>query len=188
VKIWKVILATLVIFVAGVLTGAIVTRFAARPPHPLLRFREPETKAPVLVSSNREPRLTLPFSRPPARGLSKEFLARLDEELKLAPEQHRRIDKILEESQKRNKQLWETIAPELREEMKHTREQIREVLTPEQRKRMDELMKRPPKAPKEGQPTNAAPLAAPVIAPPKELPAQPPDDSPAPPAGPPPQP
>ena len=48
----------------------------------------------------------------------------------------------------------------MREEMKRSREQMRDVLTPDQNKRLDELMKRGPKPPGEGQ-TNNAPLPSP---------------------------
>ena len=158
-KIWKVILASLVIFAAGILTGAVMNRFYHHP-HRFLPLREPLVVAPapgVNSNSNREPRLNLPFGRPPGRSLAKEFLERLDKELKLDGDQHKRVEKILNESQKHTKEIWEKIAPEMREEMKKSREQIREVLTPEQNTRMDELLKLAPKPPKEGPPTNAAP-------------------------------
>lgn len=177
-KIWKVILATLVIFVAGVLTGAVISRLSDRPRHALFPFHAPGFNPSPTVSSNREPRLTMPFSRPPGRSLGKDFLARLERELKLDAGQRRRVEQILEESQKRNKVIWEQIAPELREEMKRSREQIREVLTPEQQKRMDELMKHPSKATRDGQPATAAPPP-----PPQDAPAPPPADSPEPPPG-----
>ena len=169
-KIWKVILATLVIFTAGLLTGAVAMRlhFRSRPPLPL--YHETGVKNPNPPGSNHEPsRLMMPFNRPPGRGLAKDFIERLDRELMLASEQHKRIQKILEESQKRNKELWEKIAPEIREEMKCSREEIREVLTANQRNRLDELMKRPVKATKEITPTNSV-----VQPPPKSLPVPPP--------------
>lgn len=161
-KIWKVILATLVIFTAGILTGAVVSRLASRTRPPLWRLHEAGDKKLLPPGSNRETaRLTMPFSRPPARALARDFLERLDRELKLQPEQHRRIQKILEESQKRNKEIWEKIEPEVREEMKCSREEIRGLLTSEQRKHLDELMKRPAKAAKAAKESPASNNAVP---------------------------
>lgn len=157
-KIWKVILATLVIFSAGVFTGALVTaalhRARAHAWREIVRQPQPNNPIPpapnVSSETNRGPKLTnaLFGGKPPFR--SKEFLERLDQELKLEADQRKRTEKIIEESQKRNKEF-------MRDEWKRFREQLRDVLTPEQNKHLEELMKRPPKPPKEGQPTNAAP-------------------------------
>ena len=176
-KIWKVILATLVIFGAGLVTGGLLVGIAdgarERRHHWFqmhdAKFHPPgfgNTNAPT--GSNREPgKLSLPFGRPPGKSMGKEFLERLDRELKLEPEQRKRVGKILDESQKHTKEIWEKVAPEMREEMKRSREQMRDVLTPDQNKRLDELMKRGPKPPGEGQ-TNNAPLP-----PPENPPAEP---------------
>jgi hypothetical protein len=176
VKIWKVILATLVIFIAGILTGAVMSRrhFHLRPPLPPLRETGEKISSPP--GTNRETtRLTMPFNRPPGRGLAKDFLERLDKELALASDQRKRIQKILEESQKRNKEIWEKIAPEIREEMKRSRDEIREVLSSDQRKAMDELMKRPAKVNKEISPTNCVvPLPPDKLPPPSAVPVVPP--------------
>ncbi|MCX6896263.1 MAG: hypothetical protein NTZ16_12355, partial [Verrucomicrobia bacterium] len=99
------------------------------------------------------------FSHPPGRGAGKEFLERLDHELKLTPEQHQAISAILEESQKRSKEIWEKISPELRDEMKSSREKMKEVFTPEQAARFDELMKPKPAKPA-GQPATPTPTNA----------------------------
>jgi Spy/CpxP family protein refolding chaperone len=174
VKIWQVIFASLAIFTAGILTGAVMTH-TYHHPHRIFATREPLAVAPApSVNSNREPHLNLPFVKPPGRGLAKDFLERLDKELKLDSEQRKRIEKILNESQKHTKELWEKIAPEMREEMKRSQGEIREVLTPEQNTRMDELLKRAPKPPKEGRLTNAVTpmVEQPSNPPPPEAPAK----------------
>lgn len=176
-NVWKVILATLAIFTAGVFTGALVNGIGHRGGDRLHRlpFREPAAKKPALVATNREAaRMTLPYlSRPPGRNQGKEFMERLDRELKLTPEQHQSIAAILEESQKRTKAIWEKISPELRAEMKSSREKMHEVFTPEQAARFEELMKPKPVKPagrgqqqnslpaKETAPAPAAPAAEP---------------------------
>jgi len=67
VKVWKVILATLVIFAAGVLTGAVISRYHHRPRHPFFPFHQPGATNQPNTGSNREPRgIAMPFVRPPA--------------------------------------------------------------------------------------------------------------------------
>lgn len=175
-KIWKVILAALVIFAAGIMTGAVANRSYHRSHRffPREQHEPVANVAPPAANSNREAHLSLPFMKPPGRGQGKEFLEHLEKELKLDEEQHKRVEKILSESQKRTKELWEKVAPEMREEMKRSREAIREILTPEQNARMDELLKHAPKPPKEGRATNSTPPAAEQSSnpPPAEVPAK----------------
>lgn len=138
---WKVILATMVIFVCGVFTGVFVTRTepvaatVASPQQPLVAITA--SNAPV-VSTNRGPLpafAQLQIQRP-------EFLKRLDRQLELTPEQHEDIVKIMTASRERTAPLWYAIAPQLREELKRVRGEIRKLLTPEQRKLWSELNRR----------------------------------------------
>ena len=156
-KIWKVIFATLVIFAAGMMVGAAITRFQRCHFRPFLAAHEPANKNVALPVTNREPgRLLIPTGRPPFRNLSKDFLERLDRELQLEPEQRQQIETILQESQRTTREIWKKIEPEMREQKEKARSQIRETLNPEQAVRFEELMKRPAKPPKEGQSTNGA--------------------------------
>jgi len=149
VKIWKVILATLVIFGTGVVTGGllvgVIGRINVHPRFaPLLDHAAHAT--PTGPTANPD-RVVLPMGTPPRRALSKEFLERLNRELKLSPEQRQQVEEILTTGQEHTKAIWEKVAPEMRAEMKETREQIRAVLSPEQNARFQELMKaRPAKA------------------------------------------
>jgi len=122
VKYWKVILATMVIFAAGVLTGGV------------LAWRLEQ--ANLLRRAHR----TQPAS---PGGWRFEFLRRAQRELDLSPEQRERVDKILKESQERTRAIFEPISPQIRAEMLRTKDEFRKVLTPEQQKRFDELLKRP---------------------------------------------
>ncbi len=132
---WKVILATMVIFACGVITGAMVTR-SERPPIAV----ESATNQPVLAVNPRNP-------APPGWQMQRlEFFKRMEKQLDLAPEQREQIDKIMKESQERTKPLWEQIAPQMGEELKRVRQEVNKVLTPEQRKKMNELMRRGRKA------------------------------------------
>ena len=144
---WKIILATLVIFAAGVVTGGLLVSYADRVPLPPIAnsppwFRESGRPQTGPGTTARPP--VLPGGVP--QFLRKEFLERLEREVDLTPEQRQRIEQIIREGQERNRQLWERVSPELRKEIANTRRQIQSVLRPDQRARFDELMKqRPPR-------------------------------------------
>jgi uncharacterized membrane protein len=128
---WKVIFATVVIFGAGVLTGGLLVNYVQhshyRPPHKAAAA--PASHAPVTnvvarPADNEKPRLP--------EVLSRQFLQQLDENLRLAPEQHEAIQKIINEGQN-----------QMRKAVQDARLEIREVLTPGQRNQFDDLVKRP---------------------------------------------
>lgn len=122
---WKVILATMVIFGAGVVTGGLLMRNAGFTPAP---------KPPVV----QQPHPFLPGSA----GLVRvEFLRRAERELNLTVDQRDQVDRIIRESQERTKKVMEPISPKIREEMQQTKDQFLAVLTPEQRARFEDLLK-----------------------------------------------
>ncbi len=124
---WKVILATLVIFGAGMLTGNLLQEHGVR------------------LGS-----LTAPHASPPrrpvhaltARGLRFDFLRHLQRELDVTPEQGQRIDAVIARSQERTKELMQPVIPQLRKEVERAKAEFRAVLTPQQRERLDQLVKR----------------------------------------------
>jgi hypothetical protein len=123
---WKVILATMVIFGTGVVTGGLLVRRADHG-----RDRRPQ-RAGVMVH---------PAQAAPAGMMRIDFLRRMERELELTPEQRDPIDKILKDGQERMKKLMDTVEPRRREEFKRTMEEFQAVLTPEQHKRFDALVK-----------------------------------------------
>jgi Spy/CpxP family protein refolding chaperone len=123
VSAWKVILATLVIFTAGLFTGALGIR----------HFAPPEPKPPFKATPDN------PFLPWMVREQFVQFLA---ENINLTPDQKEKVLKIVHESQQRTRILTSLIEPEMREELRATRESIREVLTPEQREKYEEILKR----------------------------------------------
>ena len=149
---WKVICATLVIFITGVVTGGLLVSYADRASQKKHSARPHEAARPLANNPNassaanpREPRdpARLPNliqNRLP-RGLNLEFLQKLNAEVHLTAGQHERIEQIITDGQARNKELLERITPELRREMAETQKRIREILTPEQYARFEELMK-----------------------------------------------
>src|SRR5262249_43088824 len=124
---WKVILATMVIFGAGVITGGLLVEHSG----PIKPVRPPKTGGVVIK----------PFQPVSPNGFRLEFLRRAQRELNLTGEQRERVERIMSESQERTRKLMEPVAPELREEFQRTKEHFRAVLTPEQRVRFDELWK-----------------------------------------------
>jgi len=138
VNTWKVILATVVIFGAGFVTGTLLAPRAAAPA-PLQQID------PSRVSNNgtqRNPKLPTPLPG----FLRKDFIDRLDKELKLSAEQRARIEKIIREGQDKTKELWEHIEPDMHHVLVSTKDRIRAELTPEQQAQFGQLLKpkRPP--------------------------------------------
>jgi Spy/CpxP family protein refolding chaperone len=122
VNTWRVILATLVLFGAGVVTGGLLVQhsFEAR----LARPRQPGSSRPTTSSPG---------------GMRYEFLRRMGRDLDLTADQRERIDKILSQSQEQTRKI-------LREESQKTKAAFREVLTPEQQAKFDDLIKRSQRA------------------------------------------
>jgi hypothetical protein len=164
VNTWKVILATLVIFGAGVVTGGLLVVYSnhvARPPVNTAvsdgpRRNPQPVPGPGAPRDPREPRL------PVAQHflLRKEFLNRLNEELNLTPDQRERIEKIMSEGQQRIQEFSQSVDPQIRAELAATRERIRAELSPVQQTLYADLLKRRPNNPQRG-PTNAMPVKSP---------------------------
>ena len=116
---WKVILATLVIFIAGLVTGAVGVKRILKPTSAGNRGYEP--MQPWMLREN--------------------FRAELDRRLDLSPEQNARIERTMHEGQERVKEIWSLVGPEMQAELRAVREEIRRELTQDQRRRFDELMR-----------------------------------------------
>jgi hypothetical protein len=139
---WKVILATVVIFGAGVLTGGLLVNYVDHGQRGNGRFSfwRPTPRSPM---EDREPPRSGALSRPPSPEISrKDFINHLDRALKLTPEQHKAIAKIIAEGQERNWEIWTNVAlPKIRREMERVHQRIRAELTPEQRKKFEAMVK-----------------------------------------------
>lgn len=148
---WKAILAALVIFGAGLGTGAVLTKVFAKPPAPAVAAATPVR--PANSHTN-----TLPLEH--LRRL--ELMQRVQKDLDLTPEQREHIEKIIGDGQEHIKELWEEVAPDIHDELQDIKKKLCAELTPEQLKRFEELTKHPRKPTPAG--TNAPP-AAPAPAP-----------------------
>ncbi|HEX3799244.1 MAG TPA: hypothetical protein VH413_11130 [Verrucomicrobiae bacterium] len=122
---WKVILSTLVIFIAGVVTGGLLVTVAVRVTQTHSRpARDPNAPA---ASAN------------PWLVKNRDLLRRMDRELELTPEQHGRIETIIAASQERTKLLWKPITPQMNKELQMVHAEIRDLLTPDQKKKFDDF-------------------------------------------------
>jgi Spy/CpxP family protein refolding chaperone len=146
---WKIILAALVIFGAGVMAGSLVATH-----HPL---QSSDGQNPLRDEREHPSHMELP--RPPLleQSLNKKFLQRLNDKLQLTPEQKEKIQKIISDGQEKNHSIWTNVAPQFRGVIMETHRQIREQLTPGQQKEFEELLKQlhPPR--RQNNSTNAPP-------------------------------
>ena len=131
---WKIILATIVIFGTGVITGGLLVNHVDRG-----HFHRPGPGANAASK-----RGEFPPPSPEQRRL--EFIRNISRRLNLTPKQREHIEAILHESQEHTRKIWLQIAPEMRAEMARVREKIRAELTPAQRQRFEELVRRPRRA------------------------------------------
>jgi Spy/CpxP family protein refolding chaperone len=143
---WKVILATMVIFGTGVVTGGLLVQHAAHIRHghglrPGYNFNSRQAQQPASPG-----------------GLRLDFLRRMQSELNLTPDQKQRVDAIIRQGQERTRKIMEPVRPQLQEELHKTKAAFRDALTPEQQTRFDELLKQQhPHDPRRPQPAGAKP-------------------------------
>ena len=152
---WKIILATVVIFGSGVVTGGLLVNYVER--------AHPESRRQTAGAHRDRPgSQELPLPRP--QILNQQFVEQLDAALRLTPEQREKIRKIIADGQERNHDLWKLVAPQFRSVMQDVRQRIHAVLTPEQRKQFEELMKQ--LAPRRPPASTNAPATLPPAHPP----------------------
>jgi len=147
VNAWKVILSTLVIFIAGVLTGGLVVSSALR----IAQIRPRPANGP---GGGGGPNA---MAANPWQVRNVDLLRRMDRELELTPEQHANIEKIIAASQERTKVIWKPIAPVMNKEMQAVHAEIREELTPDQKKKFDGFAKPRPGQERRRSQTNSGP-------------------------------
>ena len=130
---WKAILAVLVIFGAGFVTGHVATRMS-------------EAAKPAVVPAVQNTLRNGNHSGQPPLSLEQlrkvELMGRVQKDLDLTPEQHARIEKIIEDSQERIRDLWDQVAPDIHDEYDDVQKKVCQELTPDQKKTFDDLMKK----------------------------------------------
>jgi len=144
VNAWKVILATLVIFIAGVLTGGLLVILSFKVEHGLQTKVEQALQSPPVrpnKSTNGPNNPNAALATSPWQVRIHDLIRRMDRELDLTPGQRQQIEGIIGAGQERMRILWKPIAPQMNHEMQFVNSQIREVLTPEQKAKFDEFPK-----------------------------------------------
>lgn len=126
---WKVILATLVIFGSGVVVGGLLVSYA-------VHANIVQTQTPQVSPQPQQPQAITPWMQ-----RARQLLLRMDRELDLTPEQHKRIEKLIADSAERTRKLWEPITPQMNKEMQKLHHEIREELNPNQRPKFEAIMK-----------------------------------------------
>jgi hypothetical protein len=144
VNYWKVILATVVIFGAGVMTGGLLVN-SVQHPHSRNSHR-PSANGEAHESQLRTNNLAN-LSRPPRPPdiLNDKFVQQLDDALQLTPDQRASIQTIIADGQERNRSIWTNNSAQMRAVIQDVRHRVRETLTPDQQKQFEALMKRPPR-------------------------------------------
>jgi len=145
VNAWKIILATLVIFAAGIITGASLVKFAQN--HRGRMNPRPQTEISQLSNPGRPgnpnhrnvPDFGNQLGQQPSL-LNRQFVLGLDRQLNLTREQREKVEKIMLEGQDRIRQIRSKIEPETRKEMLSVNEQIKTHLTREQREQFERIM------------------------------------------------
>lgn len=123
----RVILATLVIFATGALSGYFVARktVVSPAPAPVVKSVLASTNAPAGWNKSRE-----------------EMRAAMQKELGATDEQMAKVDEILSRSRKRSHEVWQTMKTSMEAEIERVKEEIRGVLNEEQAAKYEEIMKR----------------------------------------------
>ena len=141
---WKVILATVVIFGAGVFTGGLLVNSVQHPhsrnnhrPPANVETHEPQSRTNNLASMSR------PQRTPDILGTN--FVQQLDDALQLTPDQRASIQKIIADGQERNHAIWTNNSAQMREVIQDVRHRVRETLTADQQKKFEDLMKHVPR-------------------------------------------
>ena len=161
---WKVILATLVIFGTGVVTGGLLVTHSERVKQrqfwmqnrmernrpPRADIREPNPPPPVASNPTSEPAPRQPNLVPAM--LRMDLLQRMERQMDLTTGQREKIEEILREGQERTRQIMEPVHGELQKQVRNTRDRIKEVLTDEQQRQFDELMRPQRRGGEEGLP------------------------------------
>jgi len=153
VNTWKVILATLVIFGTGVITGGLLVAHTKNdkspfPENPLLNPPLPVMNPP---GGTRPGQPNQPLTPNFAQRRIDDLLRRMDREIPLTSGQREKIGAIIEEAQRNTRETWEANQSKLRREIQSTIRRIRELLTEEQRPQFDALIA--DRLPRRGEPS-----------------------------------
>jgi len=118
---WKIIVATLVIYIAGLVTGTYLTDLREAPSRTSENRRDPSTP--------RGPRMH-------------DFIQRFGNELSLSEQQRTNITQILKTSQERMDVLMKELQDPIREEFSRVNAEIKDQLSDEQNAQFEKIMEK----------------------------------------------
>lgn len=155
VNVWKVILATLVIFGTGVVTGGLLVKSAMH-----LNDLPPASQQSAPVASTGTNASNGGNGGAQAGGnpwlvQSRNLLRRMDRELALTGGQRDHMEQLITNSQERTKIIWKPITPQMSREMGRLHREMRDQLTPEQATKFDGFFKQRPSSGKRRPGTNS---------------------------------
>ena len=147
---WNLILATVVIFGAGVITGGMLVDHSIQPP---AKSSQPPPVVPVVTPAG-TPSVTNnpPVARSVVRSVdllnlkqpemfTHDFVQKLDDRLQLTPVQRDAIQKIMAAGQEQIHGIVTNCTGQYHQEMQEVRQHIREQLNPDQLKEFEKLLK-----------------------------------------------
>ena len=141
---WRIVVAALVIFASGVVTGGVTVRLShsagARPP----------VVQTAQVAAGDAPKQAVPRPGVPRNGQLlrheaqlRDLMQRMNQRLDLSAQQRGRIEDLVAETQQRLQQWFRELNPRTREELRGLHNRIRTELTAEQRVEYDRLTRFP---------------------------------------------
>lgn len=147
---WNLILATVVIFGAGVITGGMLVDHGTQPPTkssqnapvvPVVALAGPPsvTNNPPVVHAVVHSGDLLNLKQPEL--FSQEFVQKLDDRLQLTPAQRDAIQKIICNGQEQNHTIITNCTAQYHQVLQEVRQHIREQLNPNQLKEFEKLLK-----------------------------------------------
>lgn len=141
---WRIVVAALVIFASGVITGGVTVRLShsavSRPPQ-----MPPASTVAGEAPKPGAPRLGVAMNNQLARHETqlRDLMQRMNRRLDLSAQQRGRIEDLVAETQHRLQQWFRDLNPRTREELRGLHDRIRAELTTEQRVEYDRLTRFP---------------------------------------------
>jgi len=126
----KPLLATVVIFGTGLVTGSMLSGTLVEQRQPTAQPAQPTTTEPETPTKR---------SRTPRHPSAFGYVQRLNQHLKLTEEQRNQVHEAIKGNGRRLQKVLEPVRSHIQEEMKRTNDEILELLTDEQKKKFKEL-------------------------------------------------
>jgi Spy/CpxP family protein refolding chaperone len=146
VSFWKPILAAVVIFAAGVVTGGLTLDLRQGGPSDAALADDPGSAGTPPQGWSRGPREGSLREGPPREGLGmgrerhlEELCKRMEKDLGLDRDQREQVEVVIRETHERVRALVEGMRPKTQAEFRKMEEEIKALLTPEQAAKFDEL-------------------------------------------------